>query len=232
MTPKLHRSVAALATAAVLAVGCSGSDDADSADTTAQTSTETVATDPTATDRPATDPPATDPPPTDPPSTDPPATVSPATDPPATNPPVTEPTTPEGEVEQAIEFFEEQWKECLRTLPSCDEVAVADRRLGDVNVETAITASLFNQNNYRALRIDELEYRVDEVTVSDEGTTAHATVCVTDPVEITEADGTAVDGAYLTSFQEFELELRDGEWAWTARTIGDSFEGEENSECV
>ena len=49
---------------------------------------------------------------------------------------------------KAIEFFEEQWKECLRTLPSCDEVAVADRRLGDVNVETAITASLFNQNNY------------------------------------------------------------------------------------
>ena len=227
MTPKLHRSVAALATAVVLAAGCSGSDDADPADTTAQTSTETVATDPT-----VTDPPATDPPPADPPSTDPPATVSPATAPPATNPPVTEPTTPGGEVEQAIEFFEEQWKECLRTLPSCDEVAVADRRLGDVNVETAITASLFNQNNYRALRINQLEYRVDEVTVSDEGTTARATVCVTDPVEITEADGTAVDGTYLTSFQEFELELRDGEWAWTTRTIGDSFEGEENSECV
>lgn len=222
MTPKLHGSVAALAAAAVLAAGCSGSDDTEPADTTTQTSTEIVATNPT-----ATDPPATDPPPTDPP-----ATVSPATDPPDTNPPVTEPTAPEAGVEQAIEFFEEQWKECLRTLPSCDEVAVADRRLGDVNVETAITASLFNQNDYRALRIDELEYRVDEVTISDDGATAQATVCVTDPVEITEADGTVVDGAFLTSFQEFELQLRDSEWNWATRTIGDTFEGEENSACV
>lgn len=227
MTPKLHRSVAALAASAVLAAGCSGSDNADPADTTAQTSTETVATNPTTTDPPSTDPPATDPL-----ATDPPATVPPATDPPATEPPGTEPTTPEREVEQAIEFFEEQWKECLRTLPNCDEVAVADRRLGDVNVETAITASLFNQSEYRALRIEELEYRVDGVTVTDGGTTALATVCVTDPVEIAQADGTAVDGAYLTSFQEFELELRDGAWAWTTRTIGDIFEGEENSECV
>ena len=222
MTRKLHRSVAALAATAAIAAGCSGSDGADSADTSAPTSIET----------PATDPLATDPPATDPPSTDPPATVSPATVPPATNPPVTEPTTRGGEVEQAIEFFEEQWKECLRTLPSCDEVAVADRRLGDVNVETAITASLFNQNDYRARRADELDYRADEVTISDDGTTARATVCVTDPVEITEADGTAVDGAFLTSFQEFELQLRDSEWNWATRTIGDTFEGEENSACV
>ena len=69
MTPKLHRSVAALAAAAVLAAGCSGSDDADPADTAAPTSTETVATDPPATDPPATDPPATEPPVTDPPAT-------------------------------------------------------------------------------------------------------------------------------------------------------------------
>jgi hypothetical protein len=228
MTPKLHRSVAALATAVVLAGGCSGSDDADSADTSAPTSTETVATDP-----PATDPPSTDPPPTDPPATDPPATDPPATDPPATDPPVTDPTTPEGEVEQAVEFFEQQWKECLRALPNCDVEAAAERTRGDVNGDTLSTATAFNANDYRAQNIEDLDYRVDAVALSDDGVTAIATVCVTDPVAIVEADGTPVDARFVTSVQEFGLEVRDGEWNWVTRTIvGDVGETEEDNQCA
>jgi hypothetical protein len=195
MTPKLHRSVAALATAVVLAGGCSGSDDADPAETSAPTSTDTV-----------------------------------ATDPPATDPPVTDPTTPEGEVEQAVEFFEQQWKECLRALPNCDVEAAAERTRGDVNGDTLSTATAFNANDYRAQNIEDLDYRVDAVALSDDGVTAIATVCVTDPVAIVEADGTPVDARFVTSVQEFGLEVRDGEWNWVTRTIVG--ETEEDNQCA
>ncbi|MEM9515830.1 MAG: YbhB/YbcL family Raf kinase inhibitor-like protein [Actinomycetota bacterium] len=90
-----HRFKVATALAALsLVIAACGSDDSDSAATTAITDppavTESAATDPPATEPPATDPPATEPPATDPPATEPDTTEPPATEPPATEPPVEE----------------------------------------------------------------------------------------------------------------------------------------------
>ena len=237
MSPRQRLVLGSTVAIALAMSACSGSDDA--ADTTASSPTaqpsETTVADSAPTSDPTTSAAPSTVAATEPTTSE----VAPATNESATTaetttapPPSDAPSTPDEEVATAIEFFEQQWKECLRTLPDCDEVVVADRRLGDVNVETAITASLFNDSDYRAVRIEELDYRVDEVTVADDGATAQAVVCVTDPVEITQADGTPVDGMYLTSVQEFGLELQNDEWAWSTRTIGDTFEGEENSVCV
>jgi hypothetical protein len=143
--------------------------------------------------------------------------------------------TPEGGVIASVEFFEQQWKTCLSTLPDCDMVAATERRGGDVNVETNITAELFISNDYRASRIEELDYRVDAVTIAADGVTATATVCVTDPVGIAKADGTPVNDAYLSSIEKYGLEVRagDSEWTWITRTpIDGPVEGAENSICV
>jgi hypothetical protein len=166
-------------------------------------------------------------------TTEQPATTSSSEPAATTAPSTTEAATPAAEIEAVIEAQEQQWKECLSALPECDTVAVGQGLGGDVGVETAFTAELWNGNGYTASRVDELEYRVDEVMIGEDETTARATVCVTDPVQINEADGTPVNASYQTSIQEYGFILQDGDWVWVERTpIGDFAEGEENSLCT
>lgn len=141
--------------------------------------------------------------------------------------------TPEEEVVQAVAFFEEQWKECLRNLPNCDQTVATDRRLDQEAFVASTTAGGWNQNDYRTSNIDALDYRVDAVVVGPAGDTATAVVCVTDPIVLTEADGTVIDGEFYSSIADWNLSLIDGVWWLEARTVrGETSTGEENNVCA
>ena len=168
-----------------------------------------------------------------PPTTTEPAPTTPATDPPSTTATTApDPETPEDEIVQAVEFFEQQWKTCLSELPNCDTLAVADRR-GREDVGTIQSQAIrWNQNDYRVENIDAYSYEVRSVTVA--GDEATAEVCVTDPLVLTEADGTVVDDGYFSYFLDWTLTRRDdGQW-WVESRIqnGEEFVGEENDVCA
>lgn len=230
------RIVAATLAVSLLAA-CSGSDDATETTSPAEISTET------------TPPPTTEDPPigttasdtTDAPPTETPAPETTEAPPVETSAPETTEarptTTSEDDVDDdviaAIAFFEEQWKECLRTLPNCDTQAVVTRRVREEVSGTQANAIRWNQNDYRASNIDALEYRVDEVAVDVQAGTAVATVCVTDPVVLTEAGGTVVDDEYYTSIKTWDLTLIDDVWNSELRTnVGETAVGEENDLCA
>jgi len=222
------RSVAFAAIAVVLLASCSS----DSGEST----TEPVASSSTTAQASTTPPPAT----TEAPSatsttpssttTSPPATTDAPTD---TSPSLFEPGTPEFEVDETISILEQQWKECLRTLPNCDPLAASALRTGDDNAAVQGTALRWNRETYRTSNIDALSYRVDQVVIDIAAGTASVVLCVTDPVILMEADGTVVDDKFYTSIQDWELELVDGVWKSSNRTIrGEAVVGEENDLCV
>jgi hypothetical protein len=135
-------------------------------------------------------------------------------------------------VAETIGIIEQQWQECLRTLPNCDPLAASALRTGDDNAAVQGTALRWNRENYRTSNIEALSYRVDSVVLDVAAGTAAVVLCVTDPVILTEADGTVVDDKFYTSVQDWELELVDGVWKSSNRTIrGEAVVGEENDLC-
>lgn len=241
MRRNLSRRATLAIVAALFAASCSGSNEAASTttedlsrrpgatgDVSEPTSTETTTTaeaatttepEPVATTEPA--PPATE------------AATTTAAEPATTTVPSAAESDEEQGVVDAVAFFEEQWRSCVSAVPSCDVNTVGARRQVDEANLAVSEAVRFNNNDYRISNIDQLSYRVDDVTIADDATTAQATVCVTDPIVVTEADGTIVDDRFLSSTQQWDFALDDEMWTLAARTIvGDIAEGADANVCT
>ena len=222
------RATALAITAALLIVACSGSETSSSADVTDPASsvdpTPVVTAEVETTVAPTTTEPISSTT-AEPVETDPTTTVEETTTTAAGD-------TPEAEVLAAIEFFEQQWKTCLEALPTCDTLAVTERR-GREDVGTIQGQAIrWNQNDYRVENAN--AYNYDVQTVSVDGSEATAQVCVTDPLRLTESDGTVVDDNYFTYILDWTLTRRDdGEW-WVESRIqnGEEFVGQENDICA
>ena len=222
------RIVAFAAIAVVLLASCSSE--------SGESTTEPVASPPTTAQASTTPPPATTEAPSTtstPPSstaTSPPATTDASTD---TTPSLFEPGTPEFEVAETIGILEQQWQECLRTLPNCDQIAASERTTGDERTQIQGDALSWNSNGYEASNFDALDYRVDTVTIDSDGLAATAIGCVTDPVVLTESDGTIVDDRFLSSITEWRMLLIDGVWnAESSSTQGEAGVGPEANLCA
>ena len=163
-------------------------------------------------------------------TTSPPATTDAPTD---TTPSLFEPGTPEFEVDETIEILEQQWQECLRSLPNCDQIAASERTTGDERTQIQGDALSWNSNRYVASNFDALDYRVDTVTIDPDGLAATAIGCVIDPVVLTESDGTIVDDRFLSSITEWRLLFIDDVWmAESSSTQGEAGVGPEANLCA
>lgn len=150
---------------------------------------------------------------------------------PATN--ATNPSTPEELVIAAVQFFEDQWKTCLDTIPSCDLDAVVARRSGEERDAVTIAAAGYNNNGYTTQTTDGVTYQVTSIEVSEQ--TAVAQVCVIDAAALFESDGTTVvDDRFLSSNQTWSLtQGEDGIWTLNDRSLsGELVEGEEANVCA
>jgi hypothetical protein len=139
--------------------------------------------------------------------------------------------TPEAEVADAIQFFNQQWQTCLEQLPNCDLDAVMARRgIADVGVVQG-EAIRFNNNDYRAANIDAYVYHPSNIVV--DGTSATADVCVTDPIVLTEADGTIVDDTYFSYVLVWTLSKPADVWIVESReSVSEYVTGAENDLCA
>jgi hypothetical protein len=222
------RNVAVAAIAILLLASCSSDSGESTTAPGASTSTTAQAT--------TTLPPATTETPRTTSTTSSPTTTSPTatTDAPTeTTPSLFEPGTPEFEIDQTIGLIEQQWQECLRTLPNCDQIAASERTTGDERTQIQGDALSWNSNGYETSNFDALDYRVDTVIIDPDGLVATAIGCVTDPVILTESDGTIVDDRFLSSITEWRLLFIDGVWtAESSSTQGEAGVGPEANLCA
>ena len=159
--------------------------------------------------------------------------AGPTTTPEATTSPTVTDDTPEGQVTAAIEFFEDQWRTCLNTIPACDLDAVTERRIGAEDPRTFNAAVGYNSSGNTSAGADDVQYFVESVTFADDNT-ATTSMCIEDGVSLFAADGSVVDDRFLSSKQTWFLS-RDSEGVWQLedRQVDSDFvEGQESSVCA
>ena len=105
--------------------------------------------------------------------------TSPSTSTSTTSTTTTEPpSSPEADVRAAIALAQQTFSDCLVAMPQCDPSTLVVARAGSLLERNVARVQEWNAAGYTVRNRDQFRYVIEAVTLSPDGTTASATVCI------------------------------------------------------
>lgn len=138
------------------------------------------------------------------------------------------PASPEGDIRAAIALAQQTFSDCLVAMPQCDPATLSVARAGPLLERNVARVQEWNAAGYTVRNRDQFRFLVEGVTLSPDGLTATATVCIADGSDLVHPGAgpggadVIVDDAYTSGRSAWEMRLDpDGQWrAYDAPAVG------------
>lgn len=138
------------------------------------------------------------------------------------------PASPEDDIRAAIALAQQTFSDCLVAMPECDPATLSVARAGTLLERNIARVQEWNAAGYTVRNRDQFRFVVEGVTLSPDGTTASATVCIADGSDLVRPGAgpggadVIVDDAYTSGRSTWDMRLDpDGKWrAHDAPAVG------------
>lgn len=138
------------------------------------------------------------------------------------------PASPEDDIRAAIALAQQTFSDCLVAMPLCDPATLSVARAGPLLERNVARVQEWNAAGYTVRNRDQFGFVVEGVTLSPDGLTATATVCIADGSDLVHPGAgpggadVIVDDAYTSGRSAWDMRLDpDGQWrAYDAPAVG------------
>ena len=138
------------------------------------------------------------------------------------------PASPEDDIRAAIALAQQTFSDCLVAMPQCYPATLSVARAGPLLERNVARVQEWNAAGYTVRNRDQFRFVVEGVTLSPDGLTATATVCIADGSDLVHPGAgpggadVIVDDAYTSGRSAWDLRLdHDGQWrAYDAPAVG------------
>lgn len=138
------------------------------------------------------------------------------------------PASPEDDIRAAIALAQQTFSGCLVAMPQCDPATLSVARAGPLLERNVARVQEWNAAGYTVRNRDQFRFVVEGVTLSPDGLTATATVCIADGSDLVHPGAgpggadVIVDDAYTSGRSAWDMRLDpDGQWrAYDAPAVG------------
>ena len=138
------------------------------------------------------------------------------------------PASPEDDIRAAIALAQQTFSDCLVAMPQCDPATLSVSRAGPLLERNVARVQEWNAAGFTVRNRDQFRFVVEGVTLSPDGLTATATVCIADGSDLVHpgvGPGGAdliVDDAYTSGRSAWDMRLDpDRQWrAYDAPAVG------------
>lgn len=138
------------------------------------------------------------------------------------------PASPEDDIRAAVALAQQTFSDCLVAMPQCDPSTLSVAREGPLLERNVARVQEWNAAGYTVRNRDQFRYVVETVTLSPDGMTASATVCIADGSDLVHPGAgpggadVIVDDAYTSGRSAWDMRLDpDGQWrAYDAPAVG------------
>ena len=138
------------------------------------------------------------------------------------------PASPEDDIRAAIALAQQTFSDCLVAMPQCDPATLSVARAGPLLERNVARVQEWNADGYTVRNRDQFRFVVERVTLSPDGLTATATVCIADGSDLVHPGAgpggadVIVDDAYTSGRSAWDMRLDpDGKWrAYDAPAVG------------
>lgn len=138
------------------------------------------------------------------------------------------PSSSEADVRAVIAVAQQTFSDCLVAMPHCDPSTLEIARAGALLERNVARVEEWNAAGYTVRNRDQFRYVIEAVTVSPDGTTASATVCIADGSDLVHPGAgpggadVIIDDSYTSGRSAWDMRLDpDGRWrAYDAPAVG------------
>lgn len=138
------------------------------------------------------------------------------------------PSSSEADVRAAIALAQQSFSDCLVAMPQCDPSTLEIARAGALLERNVSRVQEWNAAGYTVRNRDQFRYVIEAVTLSPDGTTASATVCIADGSDLVHPGAgpggadVVIDDSYTSGRSAWDMRLDpDGRWrAYDAPAVG------------
>ena len=138
------------------------------------------------------------------------------------------PSSPDGDVRAAIAVAQQTFSDCLVAMPQCDPSTLEVARAGPLLERNVARVEEWNAAGYTVRNRDQFRYVIEAMTLSPDGTTASATVCIADGSDLVRPGAgpggadVIIDDSYTSGRSAWDMRLDpDGRWrAYDAPAVG------------